>query len=90
VHARLKLGGSQGDALSLWLAANYKREVELPEGAVDTTRLENQPDAHYYGVVTGSQYLNSALDRTIRDRNAPVFRRSLARATCSPAPPAVR
>lgn len=68
----LKLGGAQGDALSLWLAANYKREVELPQGAVDSTRLPNQPDAHYYGVVTGSQYLNSALDRTLRDRNAPV------------------
>jgi hypothetical protein len=68
----LKLGGSQGDALSLWLASNYKREVELPEGAADPTRLPNQPDAHYYGVVTGSQYLNSALDRALRDRNAPV------------------
>lgn len=66
----LKLGGGQGDALSLWLAANYKREVELPEGQTDPTRLPNQPDAHYYGVVTGSRYLNSALDRTLRDRNA--------------------
>jgi hypothetical protein len=68
----LKLGGGQGDALSLWLASNYKREVELPEGATDPTRLPNQPDAHYYGVVTGSQYLNNALARTLKDRNAPV------------------
>jgi hypothetical protein len=68
----LKLGGGQGDALSLWLASNYKREVELPEGASDPTRLPNQPDAHYYGVVTGGQYLNNALARTLRDRNAPV------------------
>jgi hypothetical protein len=68
----LKLGGSQNDALSLWLASNYKREVELPEGATDPTRLPNQPDAHYYGVVTGTQYLNNALARTLRDRNAPV------------------
>jgi hypothetical protein len=68
----LRLGGGQGDALSLWLAANYKREVELPEGETDVTRLPNQPDAHYYGVVTGSRYLNNALARALRDRNAPV------------------
>jgi HEAT repeat protein len=68
----LKLGGGQGDALSLWLAANYRREVDLPEGATDVTRAENQPDAHYYGVVTGSQYLDNALARALRDRNSPV------------------
>jgi len=67
----LKLGSSQ-DALSLWLAANYKREAELPEGATDPTRQENQPPAHYYGVSAGPQYLNSALGRAVRDRNAPV------------------
>jgi hypothetical protein len=67
----LKLGSSQ-DALSLWLASNYKREAELPEGAADPTRLENQPPAHYYGVASGPQYLNSALARALRDRNAPV------------------
>jgi hypothetical protein len=68
----MKLGGSQGDALSLWLAANYKREVELPEGQKDPTRGENQPDAHYYGVSAGAQYLNVALARTLHDRNSQV------------------
>jgi hypothetical protein len=66
----LKLGGGQGDALSLWLASNYKREVELPEGATDPTRQASQPDAHYYGVSAGAQYLNSALARALRDRNS--------------------
>lgn len=66
----LKLGGGQDAALSLWLAANYQREVQLPEGAVDPTRRENQPDAHYYGVSSGAQYLNAALARMLRDNNA--------------------
>ncbi len=39
----LKLGAQRGDALSLWLAANYKREVDLPHGMTDPTREENQP-----------------------------------------------
>ncbi|WP_428939887.1 hypothetical protein [Fontivita pretiosa] len=69
----LELGGSRSDdALSLWLASNYKREAELPEGATDPTRAEAQPDAHYYGVSAGSAYLNNALARAVRDRNAAV------------------
>jgi hypothetical protein len=68
----LKLGAQRGDALSLWLASNYKREVELPQGATDTTRAENQPSAHFYGVDAGPQYLNNALSRTLRDHDWPV------------------
>lgn len=67
----LKLGSGR-DATSLWLASNYKREAELPEGATDPTRAEGQPDAHYYGVTTGPEYLTTALDRALRDRNFPV------------------
>ncbi len=68
----LKLGNSQSDALSLWLASNFKREVELPAGTKDGTREENQPDAHYYGVSSGAQYLNAALRRALRDHNSQV------------------
>ena len=64
----MKLGAKQSDALSLWLASNYKREVELPKGATDPTRAENQPNAHFYGVDAGPQYLNNALSRTLRDK----------------------
>jgi hypothetical protein len=72
----LQLGSSQ-DALSLWIAANYKREAGLPEGAADTTRGENQPDAHYYAVSAGPQYVNSALARALNDRNAAVAVRAI-------------
>jgi outer membrane biosynthesis protein TonB len=68
----LKLGQSSGDSLSLWLASNYKREAELPEGAIDGTRAPDQPSAHFYGVDSGAQYLNNALARALRDRNSQV------------------
>ena len=72
----LKLGG-QGKydtdaALALWLASNYKREVDLPEGKPDATRGANQPDANYYGVTSGAKYLYQALDRALKDRNSAV------------------
>ncbi len=64
--------GTDKDALSLWLASNYKREADLPEGQTDKTRAENQPSAHYYGVTAGAQFLNATLARAIEDRNSAV------------------
>lgn len=69
----LKLGGAHSDdALSLWLAANYKREADLPEGQTDATRPESYPPGHYWGVEAGSRYLNAALARALKDRNSAV------------------
>ena len=68
----LSLDQGNAAALSLWLAANYKREVELPEGAADSTRADGQPSGHYYGVAAGSRYLNDVLVRALKDKNSPV------------------
>jgi hypothetical protein len=74
----LSLGGPRSDdAASLWLAANYRREADLPEGATDPTRGENQPPAHYYGVTAGPRILNAALARALRDRNSAVAFRAI-------------
>ncbi len=74
----LKLGGERSDdALSLWLASNYKREAELPEGAKDATRPENYPPGHYWGVEAGANYLEVALGRAIKDRNSAVAFRAI-------------
>jgi hypothetical protein len=66
----LKLQPDRGDAISLWLAANNRREVDLPEGATDPTH--SGPDAHFYNVSYGAQYLNQVLARALRDRTAGV------------------
>jgi len=65
------------DALSLWLAANFKREADLPEGGADKTRAEGQPAAHFYGVTAGAQYLNAALARALNDGNSAVALKSV-------------
>jgi len=64
--------GSEKDALSLWLDANYKREADLPQGATDPTRASGQPNANYYGVTAGTQFLNTALARALNDKNSAV------------------
>jgi hypothetical protein len=68
----MKLGQSRGDALSLWLAADYKREAALPEGASDPTRPENFPSAHYFGVSSGASHLYTTLERALRDNDSAV------------------
>jgi hypothetical protein len=67
----LKLDPSSGQAVALWLAANTKRECDLPAGAVDLTH-KGDPDANYYNVSAGANYLNDALARSERDHNAAV------------------
>jgi hypothetical protein len=67
----LKLDSGFGQAVSLWLAANTKREVDLPQGTTDATH-KGDPDANYYNTSAGTQYLNQALARALRDRNAGV------------------
>ncbi len=67
----MKLDASNGAAVSLWLDANTKREADLPAGQIDITHKDD-PDANYYNVSAGADYLNDALARATRDRNAAV------------------
>jgi HEAT repeat protein len=71
-EASLKAGASQNNSLSLWLTANYKRQVTLGADQKDMTRPENYPDANYWGVTAGAQYLNESLARGLRDRDSAV------------------
>jgi hypothetical protein len=66
----LKLDQNRPEAVNLWLAANNKREADLPEGKQDPTH--EGPDAHFYNVALGTQYDNAVLGRALKDRTAPV------------------
>jgi hypothetical protein len=68
----LKLGSGSRDALSLWLVANNKVEVDLPEGASAGIFEKDRPSANYYNVYAGAQYLNAALTRSLEDHNSAV------------------
>lgn len=68
----LQLDPTNEPAISLWLAANFKREANLPAGSKDATRAEKQPDAHYYAVASGVKYCNQVLSRALHDSDAAV------------------
>jgi hypothetical protein len=73
----LKLNAGRGDAVSLWIAAGYKREAEIPEGQPDTFWEEKHPTTHYYAVASGTAHLNPALARALHDRNSGVALRAI-------------
>jgi hypothetical protein len=73
----MKLGNSQGNALSLWLAADYKREALLPDGKTDATRPDNYPSAHYFGVSAGVSHLYATLSRALNDNDSVVAIRAI-------------
>ncbi len=54
-------------ALALWLAANFRREAQLPEGQSDQTRPEDYPSAAYFAQSAGADYCLMALARAVDD-----------------------
>jgi tetratricopeptide (TPR) repeat protein len=83
----LRLEPSHKPALALWLAANFRREAELAEGAQDSTRPENDPGADYFAQSAGPEYCLMALARALDDREAVVALGAIAalRKTAGPA-----
>ena len=59
-------------AVSLWLAAGLKREIDLPKGAADPTRKPTDPPARFYVLAAGAKYQQDILARALRDKDWPV------------------
>jgi HEAT repeat protein len=59
-------------AVSMWLGADVKREVDLPSGAQDPTRSQDEPPARFYVLSAGAKYQQDLLARALTDRDWPV------------------
>ncbi len=60
------------EALALWLAADLRREAQLPEGQSDHTRPEGFPPAVYFAQSAGASYCQMALARALRNNEPAV------------------
>lgn len=67
--AALALNPSLDEALSLYLAANFRRENRLPEGEQDPSYQEPQP-ASFYANLAGPQRLHDVLTVALDDGDA--------------------
>lgn len=54
-------------AMALWLAANARREAQLPPGTPDHTRPDNYPAALYFAQTAGAEHNLIALSRAVDD-----------------------
>ncbi len=59
-------------AVELWVASNLRREANLPPGAEDPTRGEDEPSAEYYALAAGAGYLQRVLARGLGDEEIAV------------------
>ncbi len=83
----LRLDPSMKPALALWLAANFRREAQLPAEQVDGTRPDNYPPAEYFAQAAGAEYCLMALARAVREGDPAVALGAIAalRTTGGPA-----
>jgi len=74
----LRLDPGNQPALALWLAANFRREAQLPAGKADATRPENYPPAGYFAQSAGAEYCLMSLARAIDNGDPAVALGSIA------------
>jgi HEAT repeat protein len=69
-QAALKYDPSFQPAVSLWLAAKMRKEIQLPPGAKDPTEQAGEPTARFYALAGSAKYLQDVLARALRDDDA--------------------
>lgn len=74
----LRLDARSGRALSLWLAANFSRELNQPKDYQNPAYGSERRDAMYYAVAAGPQASQAVLARAIDRRDTPLARRAIA------------
>lgn len=67
----LRANPNHRGALSLWIAANFRRDAQLASGQKDATRPDNYPSPVYFAQSAGPEYCLDALARA-NDDNDPV------------------
>ncbi len=64
-------------ALSLWLAANFSRELNTPQGYDNPAYAKDRREAMYYSVAAGAGSSQLVLERAINRRDARLARRAI-------------
>lgn len=76
-EATLKIDANNGDAISLWLAADARRELQLPEGEKDPTLAADARPASFYMQAAGPIYVNPVLAKALDAHDAALALRAI-------------
>lgn len=66
------------DAISLWLASNFSREIRTPQGYENPAYGSDRRDAMYFAVAAGASHSQSVLARALDNRDTPLARKAIA------------
>jgi len=74
----LVLSRENPEALALWIAANFSRELDTPEGYENPAYGADRPEAMYFAVAAGVDVGQRVLGRAIDDRDTRLARKAIA------------
>lgn len=74
----LRRDSSLTASVGLWIAANYSREIDSPEGYANPAYPPERRDAEYFAVAAGTDIAQDVLARAIDDGDTPLSRRAIA------------
>lgn len=83
----LQLSAENPNALALWIASNFKREIQTPQGYVNPAYpvagaaeagATPRREAMYFAVAAGSSISQMVLERALTSNNAPLALKSIA------------
>ena len=74
----LTLQNNNAGAISLWIAAGLKREIEMPAGGKDPLHDDTKLAASFIGQAAGPLYLNPVLTMGLEDRDSALILKALA------------
>ncbi|MEM1185799.1 MAG: HEAT repeat domain-containing protein [Planctomycetota bacterium] len=66
------------EALALWIAANYSREIDSPSGYNNPAYPSTRRDAAYFAIAAGGRITQRVLQRSLDDRDTPLARLAIA------------
>lgn len=82
----LELDADASETVALWIASNYSREIDQPEGYENPEYPSVRRDPAYYGVASGTDIAQRVLRRAIDDGDTPLAMRAVGaiQATAGP------
>lgn len=75
-HA-IALDPSNDHAVSLWIAANLRREIQTPAGWTNPAYPASRPGAEYYAAAGGSKVLQPVLARALAEKDTRLARSAI-------------
>lgn len=74
----MQLRPDNPDAVALWVASNFSREIDTPAGYDNPTYPKGRRDAMYYAVASGAGVDQRVLGRALSTNDTPLARRAIA------------